>query len=414
MTAYDPNPSIFINSIAIDPGVVIDDISVNMGRPNILEQPSPGYARVILWTTADNAIDVQLSQGLQIKIETPTAGDTSIFNGIISDIEIALSAYGSAGSVTTYTLTAVGPLASLNHKIAGTVAANYPKEKDGTRILKILTEAFLTEWDDVSPVLTWNDLPTDVTWDSYDGVNNALVANLATDIDVPGVYELMAYNDGSTNALSLAQEAAQSGRGVLSEHGDGSIHYDDLNARAGFTALTLTEDDILAAGLKTAAQWAEIVNDVTVTYRAGEANARDEQSIILYGQLAGTRQTTLHNTLDAEGQAEAFKDARAYPRVYPEQFIIPLHSPTVSDATRDALANVICGLPIQTSDLPDVFGTTFDGYVEGWSWAIRQKQAIITLIASAQSETYPSVVWYQIPSGTTWSAYPALVKWEDL
>jgi hypothetical protein len=412
VTSYDPNPSIFINSVAIDPGVVIDDISVNMGRPNILEQPSAGYARVVLWTTADHAIDVQLSQGLQIKIETPSAGDTSIFNGIISDIEIELSAYGNIGSVTTYTLTAVGPLASLNHKNAGTV--NYAKEKDGTRILNILTEAFLTEWDDVSPVLTWADLPTDTTWDSYDGVSNTLVANLATDIDVPGVYELQAYTGGTEDALLLAQEAAQSGRGVLSEHGDGSIHYDDLNARSGFTALTLTEDDILASGLKTAAQWSEIVNDVIVTYRAGEANARDEQSIILYGQLTGTRQTTLHNTLDAEGQAEAFKDARAYPRVYPEQFIIPLHSPTVSDATRNTLADTYCGLPIQTSDLPAVFGTTFEGYVEGWSWAIRQKQAFITLIASAQSETYPSIVWYQLPSGQTWTAYPNLVKWEDL
>lgn len=412
MTAYDPNPSIFINSTLVDPSIVIDNISVTMGRPNILEQPSPGYARLTLWTTADTAIDVSLSQELQIMIETPSAGDTSIFNGIISDIGIELSEYGDIGNITTYTLTAVGPLASLNHKLAGSIG--YPKEFEGDRILSILTEAFLTEWDDVSAALTWTDLPDGVTWDSYDGVNNAIVTSLATDIDTPGVYELKAYTDGDANALTLAQEAAQSGRGVLSERGDGSLHYDDYSARAGFTALNLTENDILASGLKTAAQWSEIVNDVTVTYRAGEANSRDEQSIILYGQLSGTRDTTLHNLVDAETQADQFTEARAYPRVYPEQFIIPLHSPTVADATRNALADVYCGLPITTSDLPAVFGTTFEGYVEGWSWAIRQKQAILTLIASAQSETYPSIVWYQIPSGTTWTAYPNLVKWEDL
>ena len=412
MTSYDPNPSLFINSTLVDPSIVIDDISVTMGRPNILEQPSPGYARVILWTTADTAIDVQLSQELQIKIETPSAGETSIFNGIISDIGIELADYGNIGNVTTYTLTAVGPLASLNHKLAGSV--NYPKEYDGDRILKILTEAFLSEWDDVSPLLTWADLPDGVTWDSYDGVNNTLVMNLVTNIDTPGVYELEAYNDGDVNALTLAQEAAQSGRGVLHERGCGCIFYDDYSARAGFSPLTLTQDDILASGLKTAAQWSEIVNDVVVSYRAGEEGARDEQSIILYGQLTGRRETTLHNQADAESQAEAFLEARAYPRVYPEQFTIPLHSPTVSDATRDTLAGIYCGLPIETSDLPAVFGTTFEGYVEGWSWAIRQKQAILTLIASAQSETYPSIVWYQIPPGTTWTAYPALVKWEDL
>jgi hypothetical protein len=363
-------------------------------------------------TKAVVAIDVSLSQELQIYIETPSAGDTSIFNGIISDIGIELAAYGDIGNVTTYTLTAVGPLASLNHKLSG--SNNYPKEYEGDRILDILTEAFLTEWDDISATLTWADLPTDVTWASYDGVNNALVDNLATSIDTPGIYELESYNDGDANALTLAQEAAQSGFGVLSERGDGSIHYDDYSSRAGYTPLILTEDDILASGLKTAAQWSEIVNDVIVTYRAGEANSRDEQSIILYGQLTGTRETTLHNLADAESQADLFLEARSYPRVYPEQFVIPLHSPTVADATRDALADVYCGLPIETSDLPIVFGTTFEGYVEGWSWAIRQKQAILTLIASAQSETYPSIVWYQIPPGTTWTAYPNLVKWEDL
>ena len=602
MTSYDPNPTLYINGVAISDDVVINDLSVTMGRTNILDQPSPGYARASLWTTGDVPIDLNLSDPFQIKMESSLYGDpvrtnlipnpsfetnttgwaganitisqsttfakygtsslkgvvattginrfidksqtdvfitagltytfsiwvylpntntgsalltlqaypwrpagyfplinlefktvergiwtqfsgtfvapalatnclfrvinqnswaagqeiyldgamleqsstlndyfdgstvspigaawtgtpnaststltgelVSVFNGIISDIDIELPAYGDRGSVATYTITAVGPLASLQKKTAG--SANYPKEFEGTRILKILSEAFLTEWDDVSPTLTWNDLPTGATWESYDGVNIQLVDDLTADIDTPGQYELMAYIDGEANALTLAQNAAQSGRGVLSEQGDGSVHYNDYSARAGFTAITLTDDDLASAGLKTAAQWAEIVNDVNVTYRAGTANARDEQSIILYGQLTGTRDTQLHNLVDAESQAEGFKESRAYPRVYPERFVIPLHSDTISDATRDSLMTVYCGLPITTADLPAVFGTEFDGYVEGWNWRIRQKEAALTLIASAQSETYSSIVWYQIAPGTTWSAYPALVKWMDL
>ncbi len=412
MTTYNPNPTLYINNLVVSDDVVLNDLSVTMGRTNVLDQPSPGYARASLWTTADVPITMNLSDEFQIFIETPSAGSVSIFNGIISDIDIDLAAYGDAGSLSIYTLTAVGPLASLQKKTAGSLG--YAKEFDGTRVLNILTEAFLTEWDDVGATIKWTDLPDTVTWASYDGVNITLVTDLTSDVDTPGVYELQAYNDGDANALTLAQDAAQSGRGVLSERGDGSIHYDDYSARAGFTSLTLTDNDLASAGLKTAAQWSEIVNDVTVTYRAGDANARDEQSIILYGQLSGNRTTQLHNLTDAETQADAFLEARSYPRVYPEQFVIPLHSPTVSDATRDTLADVYCGLPITTTDLPAVFGTTFDGYVEGWNWRIREKEAVLTLIASAQSETYPSIVWYQIPPGTTWTAYPALVKWEDL
>jgi choline dehydrogenase-like flavoprotein len=181
-------------------------------------------------------------------------------------------------------------LASLQRKTAG--LTNYPKEYDGTRVLNILTEAFLTEWDDVGPSVIWTDIPIGVTWASYNGVNVTLVNNLVTDVDTPGVYELEAYNDGDANALTLAQDAAQSGRGVLWESGDGSIHYDDYSARANYTPITLTDDDLSSAGLKTAAQWSEIVNDVTVTYRAGEANSRDEQSIILYGSLVGNADNT--------------------------------------------------------------------------------------------------------------------------
>ena len=412
MTTYDPNPTVYIDSVAVADNVVLNDLNVTMGRTTILDQPSPGYARASLWTTADSPITMNLSDEFQIFIETPSIGPVSIFNGIISDIDIDLVGYGTTGSLTIYTVTAVGPLASLQKKIAG--GAGFAKEFDGTRVLNILTEAFLTEWDDVGPTVVWTDIPDGVTWASYDGINITLVNDLTADVDAPGVYELQAYSDGDANALTLAQDAAQSGRGVLSEQGDGSIHYDDYSARAGFTPLTLTDNDLATVGLKTAAQWAEIVNDVTVTYRAGEANARDEQSIILYGQLSGTRTTQLHNLTDAETQADQFKEARAYPRVYPEQFVIPLHSPTVTDATRDVLAEVYCGLPIDTTDLPPVFGTSFEGYVEGWNWQLREKEAVLTLIASAQSETYPSVVWYQISPGITWTAYPALVKWEDI
>jgi hypothetical protein len=92
---------------------------------------------------------------------------------------------------------------------------------------------------------------------------------------------------------------------------NGDLHYDDYASRASASPLTLTADDILARGLRTAAQWGEIVNDVNVTYRAGTEVARDENSIIQYGQLSGTRTTQLHNAADALTQANDFLESRA-------------------------------------------------------------------------------------------------------
>jgi hypothetical protein len=413
VTEYDPYPTVTFAGTTTYADKTIASISIRMGRDDVTTQPQPGFASIRLWTDASEPLDVALSQSVSIAIDKGTTGTEEIFYGTISDIDISLDAYGSDGSIAVYSITAVGPLAQLNRRLVG--AAGFAKENDGTRILNILSEAFLTEWDDVAPTLTWAGLPVGTTWDSYDAVGQALVDSLVGNIDTPGQYELMAYNDGDADAYTLAVEAANSGRGVLWENGTGSLHYDDYLARSLATPLELTADDILAQGLRTAAQWGEIVNDAIVSYRAGEAEARDEQSIILYGQLTGTRSTQLHNLADAEAQAADFIESRAYPRMYPETITVPLHSPTVSDATRDALAAVYNGLRVSTTELPAVFGTTFDGFVEGYTWNLTRYTAELALTCSAYSETYSSIIWYQIPPTTTWAGYtPSTTEWQDL
>jgi hypothetical protein len=413
VTTYDPYPTVTFAGATTYADNTISSISIRSGRDDVTSQPQPGYASISLWTDASDPLNVALSQSVSISIDKGTTGTQEIFAGIISDIDISLDAYGSEGSIARYAITAVGPLSQLNRHLVG--GSNYAKEFDGTRILNILTEAFLQSWSDVGATIKWSDLPNGVTWASYDATNQALVDNLVANVDVPGQYELQAYNDGEADAYTLTTNAANSGRGVLWEGGDGDLHYDDYQARASATPLELTADDILARGLRTAAQWGEIVNDANVTYRAGTANARDEQSVILYGQLSGSRTTQLHNLSDAQAQAADFIESRAYPRMYPEQITIPLHSPTVTDATRDSLAAVYNGLRISTTALPAVFGTTFDGFVEGWTWNLTRYTADLTLTCSAYSETYSSVIWYQIPPTTTWAGYtPSTTEWQDL
>jgi hypothetical protein len=413
VTTYDPYPTVTFGGTTTYADQTISSISIRSGRNDVTEQPQPGFASINLWTNASEPLDVALSQSVTISIDKGTSGTQQIFYGTISDIDISLAAYGSEGSIAVYSITAIGPLGQLNRRLVG--SANFPKQFDGDRVLAILTEAFLTEWDDVSPTLTWAGLPAGATWESYDAVGQSLVDDLIANVDTPGQYELEAYSDGVTDAWTLAQIAANSGRGVLWECSCGELHYDDYLARASATPLVLTADDLLAKGLRTAAQWGEIVNDVTVTYRAGSTNARDEQSIILYGQLSGTRSTVLHNLGSAQGQAADFLESRAYPRMYPEKLTIPLHSPTVSDATRDAFAGVYNGLRVSTTELPAVFGTTFDGFVEGYTWNLTRYTAELTLTCSAYSETYNSIIWYQIPPTTTWAGYtPSTTEWQDL
>ena len=412
MTSYEPYPTVEIDGGIFYPDNTLSSVRISSGRKDVLNQPEPSYASIELWTDANNPLDVELSDSLTVSINKGTTGTQTIFTGTISDISISLPQYGDIGSIARYNVTAVGALALLNKRLAGT--SGYAREFDGTRILNILTEAFVTEWDDLDTITTWADLPNGVTWDSYDATSLALVDDLTANVDVPGQYELTAYAAAEANAYEIAKTAAQSGRGVLWEDGLGGLHYDDYASRALATPYALTADDLLANGLSSNSQWGEIVNDVTIVYKNGQIeNAQDQQSKILYGQLAASKTTTLENGSDAQEQAEGYLYSRAYPRNYPAVFTVPLHSPTVTDATRDQLAAVYSGLRVSTNALPAVFGATFDGFVEGWEWNLTRYTADLSLFVSAYSETYESQIWLQVPNTTTWNTYNPATIWEN-
>ncbi len=411
MTNYDPNPVITINGVVIPSDTVINRISLNFGRNDIFSQPQPGYASLELWADTDYALNVNLSDPITIDVDAAVIGTKRMFTGVISDIQIKLGGFGSIGGYAIYSITGLSVLAALNKRQAG--VDNYPKQFEGDRIYNICYEAFVTTWAELSNT-PWDLLP-EGSWSSYEGIPVDLVTNLATDIDQPGLFELTAYADGITNALSLAQEAAQSGRGVLYEMPDGSIHYDDLAKRLTYIPIELNENEILIEGLTTDAQWSEIVNDVTITYKNNqEVYDRDEKSVNLYGELLGSRATNLENTIDAENQALALLKARAYPRMYPNQIVVALHNPNVSDIKRDELLEVFCGTALKVTGLPSVFGILFDGFVENYTWEIRQKEAFLTMVNSAFEETYPSIIWLQVEPLLTWATYPPLVEWNEV
>lgn len=412
MTSYSPNPTVTIDGSLFDSDNALSSVQLTLGRQDVLNQPEPSFANIELFTDANTPLELELTDSISVSIDKGTSGTQTIFTGTISDISITLPEFGDIGSIARYSLTAVGALALLNKRLAG--GGGFAKEFDGTRILNILTEAFLTSWDDLNTVTTWLDLPPDVTYDTYDGTSLNLVNDLAANVDVPGQYELTAYIDGDTNAYELAKDAAQSGRGVLWEDGIGGLHYDDYAGRALNESYELTGNELLANGLSTNSQWGQIVNDVTIVFKNGQTkNAQDIDSQIEYGQLAASKTTQLENASDAQEQADAYLFSRAYPQNYPAVFTVPLHSPTVSDAIRDELVEVYCGLRIFTNDLPAVFGLNFDGFIEGWEWNLTRYTADLSLFVSAYTETYESQIWLQVADTIIWDTYNATKTWED-
>ena len=410
MTTYDPYPTVTIDDTITIADNTLSGIQINMGRQDVLEQAGPGFATVNFWTDGDSPLDIELSDKIEIDIEKGTSGTARIFTGTISDIVVTFDAYGSEGSIARYSVTAVGPLAQINKRLSG---ASYAEEADGTRVYNILYDALVTTWADLVGSTSWTNAPDGISWADYDAEAAALVTGLSADVDTPGQYTLVAYSGGETNALSLAQDAANSGRGVLWEASDGSLYYDDYAARALASPYALTADDVLAAGLMVDAKWGEIYNYVDVVYATGTASDENVLSQQLYGVLTGSKTTTLKNSSDALAQATDYVKSRAFARVYPSAITVPLHSPTVSDATRDQMAAVYNGLYITCDDLPPVMGGELKAFVEGWQWSLTRYTAELTLFLSAYSETYSRQVWLQVPQTTTWATYDNSVIWEN-
>ena len=410
MTTYDPYPTVTIDDTITIENNTLSGIQITYGRQDVLEQAGPGFASLSFWTDGDSTLDIELSDKIEIDINKGTAGTERIFTGTISDIVVTFDAYGADGSIARYSVTAVGPLAQLNKRLS---AANYAEELDGTRVFNILSDAFTTTWADLVGNTSWTNAPDGISWADYDAEAAALVSTFSTDIDTPGQYILVAYAGGETNALQLAQDAANSGRGVLWEASDGSIYYDDYAARALASPYALTADDVLAAGLMVDAKWGEIYNYVDVVYASGTSSDENVLSQQLYGVLTGSKTTTLKNASDALAQATDYVKSRAFARVYPSALTVPLHSPTVSDATRDQMAAVYNGLYITCDDLPPVMGGELKAFVEGWQWSLTRYTAELTLFLSAYSETYSREIWLQVPQTTTWATYDNSVIWEN-
>ena len=414
MTTYEPYPVVTFNENKTYADKTISTIFISNGRNDVTEQPQPGYASIRLITDADTPINIELAQSVAVSIDKGTSGTQTIFNGTISDIEITLDEFGNQGNIASYVITAVGPLSQLNRRSVAN-GYNYDQQFDGIRVYKILSDAFATLWQNVQDTTTWANINNNYQWNTFDATQNVYSSTLLANIDRPGQYELAAYILGESNALQLADLAATSGRGVLYESGTGEIFYDDYLARINATILTLTDNDLLAKGLKTNAQWGEIVNQASIVYAGGTKTSIDGESVQTFGQLSGSRSTQLIDPAAASAQAKDFVKQRSYPRMYPEALTIALHSPSVTDAKRDALCAVINGLRVKTTALPAVFGTSFDGFVEGYTWNLTRYTADLTLICSAYSETYSNIVWAQILPITTWTGYtPSTDKWMDL
>jgi hypothetical protein len=387
---------------------ILSNLIIRSGRRNIYEQAQAGYVNIEIIDVNQAIIPVAINSTLSVQLQNTSGTFVAIFGGNVVDIGLQVRDVGSTMFTQTYSITALGALARLPKALTNGVLA---KDFDGDQIWEILSDLLLNTWAEVPGALTWATYDPTTTWATAENVGLG-------EIDRPGEYELAARTSNRTDVYSLVSDLATSGLGYIYEDAQGRISYAAALHRSLYLQtngyVELTANQARAAGLRTETRAGDVRNNLTIQYGAtssSEESASDAASILAYGTLSQIITTTLHNAIDATGQANFYLALRKDPQPIFSEITYDLTNPEVDDSDRNNLIGVFMGMPVSINDLPVNMGTIFQGFVEGWSFQATYNQVSISLIVSPTAYSLQALEWDEISNSFTWSGVSPTLDW---
>ena len=410
MTIFNPIWYVAINGVEYT-NFVLANLTIASGRTNIYEQAQAGYCSLSFYNVSQSNVTININDTVTIQLKDSSNTFVPIFGGSVVDVTIGVATAGSVGISQQIDIIALGALSRLQKSLTNGVLT---KEFDGDQILDVLTDLLINNWSEVAPSLQWN------TYDPTEQWQNAENTGLG-EIDTPGTYELAARSSSRTDVYSLVSALATSGLGYIYESATGAISYADSSHRSiylasnGYTDVSAAH--AIANGLKIVTRAGDIRNSVTVKYNAtssAEKSATDPTSITQYGQLATIVTTTLHNSSDAQDQADFYLALRANPLPMLTSITFELTNPEIDNADRDSLIGIFMGLPLRISDLPlNMSSGTYLGFVEGWQFSANYNTVSVTALLSPLAFSLQAMQWDEVPIAELWNTVSGSLEWQD-
>jgi hypothetical protein len=407
MSLWNPEYKILINEVDYSSSTIAN-LSITSGRTSIYEQPVAGFCSVELINFENSDYPFTIGTDILISIKDSTGTYVNLFGGFISDLEISVQSAGSRGYVTAARITALGALARLaraNWELA------LAKDYDGDQIYTILSDLLLNNWNEVAPALQWQDYDPTTTWADAENVGLG-------EIDQPGQYEMVARAADPVSSYTLASQIAESGLGYMFEDSSGRIGYADALHRQNYLAAngytTISANTSIGVGLKSVTRSGDVRNFITLNYKNQQITESDLASISQFGKFAEIFDTNLEDATEAAAVAARRLQLKAYPRAFFDSIEFPLGSPEIDDTDRDDLLNIFMGLPLEITDLPiNIVNTTFQGYVEGWTFRSTYNALSISINASPIEFSQVTLRWNQVSALESWNTINPTLTWEN-
>jgi hypothetical protein len=405
---WSPNATVKINGTAVT-DYTLEGVQISMGREDVQQQSSAGYATIDFLNLPYT--DVEIFDTITVTLDNYTGVDTTIFTGLVTDVSVSVLDAGTTNTFITQ-ISASGGLSELAAKEANLVG--YAEQKDGDRIVSVVTDTFGLKWNELPATQIWTDYTTEI-WSSLLGVD-------VSAIDTPGTYDL--FNSVAApeplNALNYVQIVADSGSGFIYETTSGGIGYQDQDARADYVSangfVNISKNFILADGINVTTSRNDIINDVRVIYGAAQDVMQVEEldSISQYGRVTQSIETFLKNSGDANTLADRLVLLNAYPSPVIQGIQVQIDAPTMTSPLLNSLVGVFFGMPVSVTDFPALlYPNQFFGYVEGWQWDIDRFTARLTLNVSDFTFSAIPVAWQDVFAGEIWSTIDPSLQWQD-
>ena len=398
-------------TVGDDVYTTVTSVSYASGRLDIDRQCTAGYCRVEIINTDNSPFTINVTEPILLELKNSSGTYVTVFGGEVSDFNIGVRSPEETGYITTGTILGIGSLARLTKAIYNTALA---EGLDGAQIAEILGAALNLTWAEVTPTVTWDTYPADVTWanaESYIGTIDS------------GFYTMIALAaNASAKSQSLADQIANSALGQLHEENDGNVSYDDADHRSNYLAANgFTNLDGAYASpssITSTTQTGRIRNSLIYRYATGYGSTystSNADSIASYGLFERSFDSNIKNLADITDIASRELKLRATPRASLGAITFRLDNPDMPDAMRNSLIGVFFGQPVLINNLPsNLLGGAFDGFVENVALRATPSFTEITLYVSSTDFSLSTTQWETVlPASLIWTGVNGTLTWTN-
>ena len=398
-------------TVGDDVYTTVTSVSFASGRLDIDRQSTAGYCQVQIINTTSADFTINVTEPIVLELKNSSGTYVTVFGGEVSDFNVGVKSPDETGFITTGTILGIGSLAKLTKVVYNTALA---EGLDGAQIAEILGQALNLSWAEVTPTVTWATYPATTTWaeaETYIGTIDA------------GFYTMIALAaSASAKSQTLADQIATSALGTVYEEKDGDVSYDDADHRSNYLAANgftnLDGSYATPSSIQSQTQIARIRNSLIYRYSTAYGSTysvSDTDSIASYGLFERSVDSNIKNLLDITDIASRELNLRKNPRASLGAITFRLDNPDMPSAMLDSLIGVFFGQPVLITNLPtNLFGGSFDGFVENVALRATPSYTEITLYISATDFSLSTTQWETVlPASLQWTGVNAILTWTN-